>query len=400
MESPKQVIVVGGGPGLCDRLRSSGADITLVDTPTRYDAALIPVSRRSVLTEYDDPTLIPVLQAIHRDTPFSAVLSLTEQGLLPAARIAEALGIPGMSSEVVSRTRDKFAMRTWLRDKAFSTVPCQVVRDADGIRNFAAEHGYPVIVKPRHGQGSESVACFRRAGDVVMPPETLDEYIAEPFLPGAEFSVEAFSCAGEHHALAITGKFTHDDDPANPFVEVGHVVPAPLEPGAAAAIREYVAEFLDVMGITDGCSHTELRLTPSGPEVIETHTRVGGDSIATLVRQATGHDLLDLAVRWALDRVGPHETDHTAPGAAAIRFFTPPPGRVAKVTGVQRWQGLPGILKLHLPVQAGDRIHPIRNSGTRVGYVLAAASTAAQAMEKCRKVMAGVRIDVSPDPSH
>jgi biotin carboxylase len=394
MESPKQVIVVGGGPGLCDRLRSSGADITLVDTPARYDHALISVSKRSVLSEYDDPSLIPLLRAIHRDSPFSAVLSLTEQGLVPAARIAEALGIPGMPTEVVARTRDKFAMRTWLRDKGFSAVPCEVVRDVADIQNFAAEHGYPVIVKPRHGQGSESVACFRRADDVVMPPENLDEFIAEPFLPGAEYSVESFSCAGEHHVLAITGKFTHDDDPANPFVEVGHVVPAPLDPDASTAIKQYVAEFLDVMGITDGCSHTELRLTPSGPEVIETHTRVGGDSIATLVRQATGHDLLDLTVQWALDRLGPHETDHAVPGAAAIRFFTPPPGRVAGITGVQRWQGLPGVLKLHLPVQAGDRIHAIQNSRTRVGYVVAAAPTTAEAMEICRKVVSGVRIDV------
>ncbi len=48
--------------------------------------------------------------------PFSAVLSLTEQGLLPAARIAEELGVPGLPAEVVARTRDKLAMRTRLRD--------------------------------------------------------------------------------------------------------------------------------------------------------------------------------------------------------------------------------------------------------------------------------------------
>ncbi|WP_328910969.1 ATP-grasp domain-containing protein [Streptomyces sp. NBC_00234] len=395
MEAPRQVVVLGSSPGLCDRLRLSGAEITLVETPARYDQALNSVVRRTVLTEYDDPSLIPLVQAIHRDSPFSAVLSLTEQGLMPAARIAEALGIPGLSPEVVARTRDKLAMRTWLRDKGFSTVPCEVVRDVADIHNFAARHGYPVMVKPRHGQGSENVSCFRKADEVVLPPTTTDEYIAEPFLPGREFSVEGFSCAGDHHVVAITGKFTHDDDPANPFVEVGHVVPAQVEPEVAAAIKEYVSDFLDVMGMTDGCSHTELRLTPSGPEVIETHTRVGGDSIPVLVRQATGCDLLDLVVQWAIDRTRPQETAPVNPGAAAIRFFTPPPGRVADITGLQRWQGLPGVLKVHLPVKIGDRIHAIRNSRTRVGYVLATAPTAAQAIDICRKVTSGVRIDVS-----
>ncbi|MFD3657648.1 ATP-grasp domain-containing protein [Streptomyces sp. NPDC058620] len=398
MEDPKQVVVLGSSPGLCDRLRLAGADITLVEAPERFDKALASFVKRSVLTEYDDPSLIPLLRGIHGHTPFTAVISLTEQGLMPAARIAETLGIRGLSQDVVARTRDKFAMRTWLRDKGFSSVPCAVVRDVAGIQGFAARHGFPVIVKPRHGQGSQNVSCFRTADEVVLPPASTDDYIAEPFHLGPEFSVEAFSCAGEHHVLAITGKFTHEDDPANPFVEVGHVVPADIAPEVVDAITEYVVEFLDVMGIADGCSHTELRMTSAGPEVIETHTRVGGDSIPVLVRQATGHDLLDLTVQWALDRIGPPRTTPSAHGAAAIRFFTPPQGWVVGVAGVQRWQGLPGVLQLNLPVKVGDRIHPVQNSRTRVGYVLATAPTPARAIEICRKVTSGVRIDVSPEP--
>ncbi|MBR7834644.1 ATP-grasp domain-containing protein [Actinospica durhamensis] len=394
MSNAKRVIVVGGGPGLCDRVRLLGAAVTLVEPPGHYDADLVALAERSVLTSYDDPALIPMLAAIHRETPFSAVLSLTELGLLPAAKIAQELGVPGLSPETVGRTRDKFAMRQWLRDQGFSKTPCALVRDAADIRAFANEHGYPVIVKPRHGQGSEHVSCFRRPEDVLAPAEAGDEYIAEPFLDGPEFSVEAFSRAGAHHVIAITGKLTQDDDPENPFVEIGHVVPAPIAPEAATAITQYVAGFLGAMGITDGVSHTELRLTASGPEVVETHTRVGGDSIPTLVRQATGYDLLDLAAQWPLEPDRPYQPAPTTAGAAAIRFFTPPPGTVLGVSGVQRWQGLPGVLKLHLPLAAGDEIPAIRDSHTRVGYVLAAAASAEQALEVCRQVISGVRIDV------
>jgi biotin carboxylase len=201
------------------------------------------------------------------------------------------------------------------------------------------------------------------------------------------------SCAGAHHVVAITGKLVQDDDSDNPFVEIGHVVPAPIAPSAAAAITRYVARFLDAMEITDGVSHTEVRLTSSGPEVIETHTRVGGDSIPTLVRQATGHDLLDHLVEWTLDGTEPR-VGAPGSGAAAIRYFTPPPGRVTGIRGVQRWQGLPGVLKLHLPLNVGDEIPRIRNSHSRVGFVLATAATAEQAIEVCRQVIAGVRIDV------
>ncbi|MFG2792783.1 hypothetical protein [Streptomyces sp. NPDC048419] len=121
---------------------------------------------------------------------------------------------------------------------------------------------------------------------------------------------------------------------------------------------------------------------------------MGGDSIPTLVRQATGHDLLDLLAHWTLARVTPATPEPSSPGAAAIRYFTPPPGRVLGISGVHRLQGLPGVLKLHLPLKTGDMIPRIQDSRTRVGYVLTTVSTAAQAIDLCRQVVSGVRIDV------
>lgn len=147
------------------------------------------------------------------------------------------------------------------------------------------------------------------------------------------------------------------------------------------------------MQISDGCSHTEIRLTPIGPEVIETHTRVGGDSIPTLVRQATGCDLLDLAVQWPLGLVQPQQQPPVL-RAAAIRFFTPAPGKVKTISGIHRWRGQPGIVNLHLPLKEGDTVDEIRDSFTRSGYVLASAATADQAMELCDSVIRGVTIDM------
>ena len=41
-----------------------------------------------------------------------------------------------------------------------------------------------------------------------------------------------------------------------------------------------------------GPTHTEIVLTESGPRLIETHLRFGGDSIWDLVTDATGVDLV------------------------------------------------------------------------------------------------------------
>jgi biotin carboxylase len=403
MTTHKNLIVVGGGPGLCDRARQLGAKITLVDTPGASDAALIASVHRAIFSDYeDDAMLLPALQAIHSKEPFSAVLAMTELALLPAARIAAALGLGGVSPAAVERTRDKLLMRDWLRCHGFSTVACERVHSAEEIRRFGDAHGYPIIVKPRSGQGSQRIMCFKVADDIGAPTLDDHEYIAESFLDGKEFSVEAFSFGGRHLIAAVTGKFTNDDDDNNPFVEIGHVIPAPIGAATRAQIEAYVQRFLVAMELTDGCTHTEIRLTRNGPEVIETHTRVGGDSIPTLVRQATGCDLLDLAVQWPLGLVTAADTltelrVDTPCGAAAIRFFTPPPGKIRTITGTHRWRGRPGILALHLPLKEGDTIGKTSDSFTRHGgYVIATGDTAQRAIHLCDEVIGGVTIEVEP----
>ncbi|WLG85679.1 ATP-grasp domain-containing protein [Pseudomonas cucumis] len=393
MNVANHVIVFGGGPGLCDRAHHFGALITLVDTPSGYDPALVASVHRTFLTRYDDPALLPALQALHVQQPFSAVLCMTELGLLPAARVAAELGLPGVSPEAVERTRDKLVMREWLQQQGFSKVPCSRAGSTQDVRTFAQAYGYPVIVKPRSGQGSQSIMRFDSLEQLGECPLSEQDYIVESFLAGPEFSVEAFSFGGCHMIAAVTGKLTNKGDQHNPFVEIGHVVPAPITSEERHIIEDYVTRFLTVMQISDGCSHTEIRLTATGPEVIETHTRVGGDSIPTLVRQATGCDLLDLAVQWPLGLIEPMEALSTN-CAAAIRFFTPKPGKVKAITGVHRWRGTPGVLNLHLPLKEGEVVGETRDSFSRSGYVLATAPTPCQALELCDTVINGIVIDI------
>lgn len=393
MNIANHVIVLGGGPGLCDRIHHFGALITLVDTPTSYDPTLVASVHRTFLTCFEDPALLPALQALHAQQPFRAVLCMTELGLLPAARIAAALGLPGVSPEAVERTRDKLMMREWLQQQHFSKVACSRASSTQDIRAFAQAHGYPVIVKPRSGQGSQSIMRFDSLEQIGECTLSEQDYIVESFLAGPEFSVETFSFGGYHMVAAVTGKLTNNNDQHNPFVEIGHVVPASITPEERHIIEDYVTRFLTVMQISDGCSHTEIRLTATGPEVIETHTRVGGDSIPTLVRQASGCDLLDLAVQWPLGLIEPKEALETN-CAAAIRFFTPKPGRVKAITGVHRWRGMPGVLNLHLPLKVGEVVGKTQDSFSRSGYVLATAPTACQALELCDRVINGVVIDI------
>lgn len=61
-----------------------------------------------------------------------------------------------------------------------------------------------------------------------------------------------------------------------------------LSGGALSAVRQGAHEAL---GLTRAMTHTELRLTSSGPRVVEVNARTGGGMIPRLGQLVTGIDL-------------------------------------------------------------------------------------------------------------
>lgn len=389
-----RVIVVGGGPVLCQRLVDRGAELTLVETRARLDPSVTAMATRTIVTEYDDPALLTMLEALHAFEPFVAAVSLTEAGLQVAADIAAALLLPGLRPDVVERTRDKVLMREWLAERSATPLPFAPVQRRADVEHFVAREGFPVVLKPRAGQGSRGVRLIAGVHDLDALTADLSGFIVESLVPGPEYSVEVMTCSGVHHVAAITAKTTQTADADHPFVEIGHTVPADLPPAAAHAIATFVTSFLDDIGIDEGVSHTEVRLAPDGPQVIETHSRVGGDSIPTLVRHATGFDLIDHFAHFVVHRTCP---GREAPlrRAAAVRFLTAEPGRVTAVRGVERAAALPGVLALHVPLAVGDLVEPVRDSSGRLGHVVAVAHDSAAATALCDEVADTVVIETA-----
>jgi biotin carboxylase len=73
--------------------------------------------------------------------------------------------------------------------------------------------------------------------------------------------------------------------------------------------------------VTDGIQHVEMRLTDSGPRIIEVNARIGGDFIGRLVHLATGLDLPAIASAIATDRAP--DLTPTRHGSAAVRILHP-----------------------------------------------------------------------------
>ncbi|HEX4788688.1 MAG TPA: ATP-grasp domain-containing protein [Actinospica sp.] len=385
-----RIAIIAGTPQLVRAARALGVGTVFV-----HDSAAPPpeVEADLVLSvPLDAPgALHAALAPLHAEEPFDRVFSLTESGLLPAAEAMERLGLRGgNSAHTVRLLRDKTAMRELLNVRGLSPVAVSTPGGPADLARFCRDVAGPVILKPSGGAGSHAVVRVESADDAPAAWERFTraagtEPIAEEYLDGPEVSVEGFSHQGTHTIIAVTDKLTQAH-----FVEVGHTMPSTLPAAARSAVVELVRDFLSLINLVEGPSHTEVKLTAGGPRIIESHNRIGGDKIRELIRLAYGIELVALTAGAPLGLLEPPRTDPEPVGGAAIRFLTPPPGVVKRIElPAERPEGT----KVSLDVHVGDEVVPVRRSQDRAGYVLAGGTDADDAVRSCDRLLAGVSIE-------
>lgn len=220
------------------------------------------------------------------------------------AYVAEKLHLNGNSFDSAIRANNKFLMRTVFSEAG---IPCpRFTRVSKNDVIDFTDWRFPLIVKPCDRSGSlgvMKVACVEKLRAQIDSSLSLSfshEAIVEEFIEGREISVEFISYHGRHYPLTITDKVTTG---APHFVELEHHQPAELSKEQFETVYALTKQALDALGITDGASHTEFKITDEGGlYIIELGARMGGDFIGSdLVRLSTGYDFVKGVIDVALD---------------------------------------------------------------------------------------------------
>ncbi|ARF56535.1 ATP-grasp domain-containing protein [Streptomyces gilvosporeus] len=347
---------------------------------------------------------------------FDAVFALQEMAQVAVAETAEAIGAPGNPPGAIRRIRTKDACRRALAAAGFAQPRVRLCSTAADAEAFVRDTAGPWVVKPRDAMGSIGVSLLSGPDGLPAALELLPDarpFLVEEYVDGDEYSVEGVLLDGVARVLAITEK-----EKATPphFVEVGHVLPAELPHAARDEINRQVTAALSTLGLRTGAFHVELWLTAEGVVLGEVHGRYGGDWIHRMLAYAVPglevYGLLydDMLARTAHTACTTH-TARTARGGgaaagsgapleatrgAAVRYFTPPPGRLVAVEGWEEVRAQPDVLHAELTVAPGEVIHPLRRSGDRAGFVLVGAPDATQARLRARQLVESVRFLTTP----
>ncbi len=241
-------------------------------------AAALPERARRALSGYiQTPSLWDedqVIELVRREAgryQISQVECLWEPGMLLAARLREALGLPGMTVAQTVPFRDKAAMKEVLNRAGIRTPRAYRAASADDCRQAAERVGYPLIVKPIAGAGSADtyrVESPAELEEILRRIRHVPEVSVEEFIDGQELTFDTICHGGEigyfniawyrpHPLIARTLQWVSPQTITLRDVDAPH-----LRPGVEMGRR-----VLEALGYENGFTHMEWFLKDDGEAV-------------------------------------------------------------------------------------------------------------------------------------
>lgn len=264
-----------------------------------------------------------------------------EQIQVQLAEVRTKLGIPGMSIEAATNFRDKARMKDIFRANGIPCARHRQVESAQDAWDFAREIGYPLVIKPLAGAGSQTT--FRIESDDDMrralaeaKPSAAQAAIAEEFITGQERSFETITLGGKHVWHSLTHYLPAPlDAMRNAWIQWCLLLPREIDVPEYDDIRAMGTKAIEVLGIETGLTHMEwFRRNDGSIAISEVAARPPGAQLMTMMSRANDIDFIAAWLRvMVFGEFTPPERKY-AVGGAFLRGQGPTGGRVASVRGL------------------------------------------------------------------
>jgi hypothetical protein len=215
--------------------------------------------------------------------------------------------VPGLAAA----RRDKWAMAEAVRQAGMPGLRQICSADPDEIDSWLDEtglRGAQLVVKPPKSAGTDNVhivpegadwrpffaEIYGRVNKVGLVNESV---IVEEFAEGTEYMIDSYSADGRHGVVDVC-RYTKSrrGDRIGIYDMIDFLPPDDPE---VLLVWPYTKRILDAVGVRNGCGHTEVIVTPTGPRFLEIGARPagGGHQMITKLATGTNHILRTVAHR-------------------------------------------------------------------------------------------------------
>lgn len=363
--------------------------------------------------DYDDvETSLQTILEYSRQKPLGAIIAVDDSGALVAAEASKALGLAHNSPDSATAARDKHLMRQLLHEHGVRSPHSRLfhfkaVDNATYLAQLGHEIAYPCVLKPLNLNGSRGVIRADNHEQFVAAGLRLQRFLTghdsgrlgqaflvEEYVPGVEVAVEGLLSAGQLKILAL---FDKPDPLEGPFFEETiYVTPSRLPAQTQDAIFERTEEAAAALGLREGPVHAELRLSESGPWIIELAGRSIGGLCAKTLRFGPDISLEELIVRQAFGMDISH-LERQAEARGVMMIPIPEAGILKEVSGCEDATSIRYIESVEITAQLNNRLVPLPEGDSYLGFIFAKGPTPEAVEEALRAAHKRISFQISPE---
>jgi hypothetical protein len=356
--------------GVCERPPHAGEDEAfagLICVEDVHDASQLIAAARTLAEKHG---------------ALDTIITAQETLLEPVARACEALGLRGMSVATVRRALDKSSLKRILEHAGLRTARGQLITSDDDGRRFAAQVGFPIVLKPLGGSGGLATWRIRDTEQLelalrLLQPSPDSAVMVEDHLRGEELCIDTITIANEPRFYSICCyRPSILEALENPLVQWTCVMPRDIDGERYGEFIEQGLTAVRALSVGNAVTHMEgFLLEDGGINFTDATLRPAGARIGPML--AFAYDI-DPHLAWARAAVdgcfdGPWERN-CAVGTIFLRGAGG--GLVEQVQGIESVRRAVGplLIDARLPrvgaaksaTYTGDGYLTVRHPATRV----------------------------------
>jgi len=312
-----------------------------------------------------EPSLLRAVQQVQARVYVDRLEATVEAHIMAAAKVREAAGIPGTSVRTAYLCRDKPAMKEVLREAGIPCAQSTRASDPEEAREFAAQVGYPLIIKPPAGAGASGTWKVRDGNElerVIWECGLADgtEVAVEEFIEGHEGYLDTLTINGEVVHEFITHYFPNVLVAMRErWISPQMITTNRIEEPGYREVRKMARDVIRVLDIGTSATHMEWFFGPKGLKFSEIGCRPPGVGQWDVYNTANDFDLY---LEWAsaLTHGRPQRAPSRRYAAGMIALRPSCDGRITGYSGLDAIQQRYGdcIVAAHLP-PAGSPTQPV-----------------------------------------
>ena len=400
---PRAFVLTGGSRsqlGLLENARVLGHEVCVVDGAET--APLLAEAEHAIVRSFTDVDGVIADLDSNGIEPAAVATMGSDLAVLPTARLAERLGLPGLPVQTAETVADKRRMRAAFEAAGVSSPGGREVEGPDDALGAARELGLPVVLKPVDGSGQRGVSEVREEPEVAAAFERAlaasrgGAVVLERYVEGDELTVNGFLLEDEYFPMSVTQRLLYPPPPLG--VCIAHRYPSGLSLEEERVLFELAHRASSAVGLETGPSYVQVRVEPAGAFVIEVGARLGGGKDAELAKLVTGFDAIRAETLRALRGLTPGDLEPGNPVAPVgqVRFVVAPPGRILHLDAAPALE-LDGVHEAGFYWREGMDLPPMTSGAERLGYLLLTAPDGAELDARTEQALEALDVEIDPE---